>query len=130
MIYLGILLAVVAAQVFREGPVTGHRIRGAIVIYLLLGGMWAFALPGGGLDHPPGLPPAGRPDRRRSGRAPADADVFQFHHSYHYRIRRYHPGPPGGAHLAMLEALVGQLYPAITLARLVSLAVMHQKGKS
>ena len=31
--------------------------------------------------------------------------------------------------LAMLEALVGQLYPAITLARLVSLGVMYQKGK-
>jgi len=24
---------------------------------------------------------------------------------------------------------VGQLYPAITLARLVSLGIMHQKGK-
>jgi voltage-gated potassium channel Kch len=32
--------------------------------------------------------------------------------------------------LTMFEALVGQLYPAITLARLVSLAVMHQKAKS
>lgn len=32
--------------------------------------------------------------------------------------------------LTMLEALVGQLYPAITLARLVSLAVMHRKEKS
>jgi len=31
--------------------------------------------------------------------------------------------------LAMLEALVGQLYPAITLARLVSLGVMHRKEK-
>jgi hypothetical protein len=41
LIYLGFLLAVVVVQVFREGPVTGHRIRGAIVIYLLLGGIWA-----------------------------------------------------------------------------------------
>jgi hypothetical protein len=31
--------------------------------------------------------------------------------------------------LTMFEALVGQLYPAITLARLVSMAVMHQKEK-
>jgi len=35
LIYLGILLAVVIAQVFRDGPVTAHRIRGAILIYLL-----------------------------------------------------------------------------------------------
>jgi hypothetical protein len=31
--------------------------------------------------------------------------------------------------LVMLEALVGQLYPAIVLAWLVSLAIMHQKAK-
>ena len=31
--------------------------------------------------------------------------------------------------LAMLEALVGQLYPAIVLAWLVSLAILHQKEK-
>jgi len=31
--------------------------------------------------------------------------------------------------LVMLEALVGQLYPAIILAWLVSLAIMHQKDK-
>ena len=31
--------------------------------------------------------------------------------------------------LVMLEALVGQLYPAIILAWLVSLAIMHQKEK-
>ena len=42
LIYLGILLTLVIAQVFRDGPVTAHRIRGAILIYLLLGVMWAF----------------------------------------------------------------------------------------
>jgi hypothetical protein len=42
LIYLGILLAVVIAQVFQDGPVTAHRIRGAILIYLLLAVMWAF----------------------------------------------------------------------------------------
>jgi hypothetical protein len=41
LIYLGFLLAMVAVQVFGEGPVTSHRICGAIVIYLLLGGLWA-----------------------------------------------------------------------------------------
>ncbi len=45
LIYLGFLLAVVEVQVFGEGPVTGHRIRGAIVVYLIalyraLGGGW------------------------------------------------------------------------------------------
>ena len=42
VIYFCLLLAVVAAQVFRSGPVTVHRICGAVVVYLLLGVMWAF----------------------------------------------------------------------------------------
>lgn len=37
IMYLGLLLATLVLQVFREGPVTSHRICGAIVIYLLLG---------------------------------------------------------------------------------------------
>ena len=41
LIFLGFLLAVVIVQVFGEGPVTGHRLRGAIVVYLLLGAIWA-----------------------------------------------------------------------------------------
>ena len=71
LIFLGFLLAVLIVQVFGAGAVTAHRIRGAIVVYLLLGGDVEFALPFGGLDHPQFLPPAGGPGpsaiRRRSG---------------------------------------------------------------
>lgn len=38
LIFLGFLSAVLIVQIFGGGPVTGHRIRGAIVVYLLLGG--------------------------------------------------------------------------------------------
>ena len=41
LIFLGFLFAVLIVQVFGAGPVTPHRIRGAIVVYLLLGGMWS-----------------------------------------------------------------------------------------
>jgi hypothetical protein len=41
LFFLGFLLAVLIVQVFWAGPVTGHRIRGAIVVYLLLGGIWS-----------------------------------------------------------------------------------------
>lgn len=34
---------VVAGQVYRNGPVTHHRILGAVAVYLLLGLMWASA---------------------------------------------------------------------------------------
>ena len=40
---LGLLSLVVLAQVFRKGPVTLHRVRGAIAAYLLLGLTWGVA---------------------------------------------------------------------------------------
>ncbi len=69
LIFLGFLLAVLIVEVFGKGPVTAHRIRGAIVVYLLLGGVWgllyhlvALAIPNS--FHLPGDLAAG--DRWRS----------------------------------------------------------------
>lgn len=39
----GLLAGVVILQVFRKGPITGHRIQGAVAVYLMLGMIWAFA---------------------------------------------------------------------------------------
>ena len=41
--FCGVLALVVLVQVFREGPITRHRIGGAVAVYLLLGLGWAFA---------------------------------------------------------------------------------------
>lgn len=130
LIYLGFLLAMVAVQVFGEGLVTGHRIRGAILIYLLLGALWALLYQVVALSIPQAF-------RLPEGMAGGDPDVLQRMLTYFSFITLTTTGygditpvHPVARTLAMLEALVGQLYPAITLARLVSLAVMHQKEKS
>jgi len=129
LIYLGFLLAMVVVQVFGEGPVTGHRIRGAIVIYLLLGASWALLYQVVALTIPHAF-------RLPEGLATGDPDALQRMMTYFSFITLTTTGygditpvHPVARTLTMLEALVGQLYPAITLARLVSLAVMHQKGK-
>ena len=129
LIYLGLLLTMVAVQVFGEGPVTGHRIRGAIVVYLLLGGIWALLYQVLALAIPQAF-------RLPEGLAGSDPDALQRLLTYFSFITLtttgygdIHPVHPVARLLTMFEALVGQLYPAITLARLVSLAVMHQKGK-
>src|SRR5208337_1410535 len=129
LIYLGILLAVVIAQVFRDGPVTAHRIRGAIVIYLLLGVMWAFTYQVVALTIPQAfrLPEgliAGEPDALR--RELTYFSVVTLTTTGYGDITAVHPV---ARTLVMLEALVGQLYPAIVLAWLVSLAIMHRKEK-
>jgi hypothetical protein len=129
LIYLGILLAVVIAQVFRDGPVTAHRIRGAILIYLLLGVMWAFAYQVVALTIPQSfrLPEgliAGEPDALR--RELTYFSVVTLTTTGYGDINAVHPV---ARTLVMLEILVGQLYPAIVLAWLVSLAIMHKKEK-
>jgi len=129
LIYLGFLLAMVLIQVFGEGLVTGHRICGAIVIYLLLGALWALLYQVVALTIPQAF-------RLPDGMAGGDPDALQRLMTYYSFITLTTTGygditplHPVARTLAMLEALVGQLYPAITLARLVSLAVMHQKEK-
>ena len=129
LIYLGFLLAAVGVQVFGEGPVTGHRIRGAIVVYLLLGGIWALLYQVVALA----IPQAFRLPEGLVG----DSDALQRLLTYFSFIPLTTTGygditpvHPVARLLTMFEALVGQLYPAIILARLVSLAVMHQKAKS
>ncbi len=129
LIYLGVLLALVIAQVFRDGPVTAHRIRGAIVIYLLLGVMWAFAYQVVALTSPQAfrLPEgliAGEPGGLR--RELTYFSVVTLTTTGYGDITAVNPV---ARTLVMLEALVGQLYPAIVLAWLVSLAIMHQKDK-
>jgi MFS family permease len=130
LIFLGILLAVVIAQVFREGQVTTHRIRGAIVIYLLLGVMWAFTYQVIALTIPEAF-------RMPEGLAAGDSNALRRELTYFSFVTLTTTGygditavHPVARTLAMLEALAGQLYPAIVLAWLVSLAVTHQKEKS
>ena len=40
---MGVMIALVGRQVLREGPITVHRIRGAMALYLLIGLLWAMA---------------------------------------------------------------------------------------
>jgi hypothetical protein len=129
LIYLGILLALVIAQVFQDGPVTAHRIRGAIVIYLLLGVMWAFTYQMVALTIPHSF-------RLPEGMTAGDPDALRRELTYFSVVTLTTTGygditavHPVARTLVMLEALVGQLYPAIVLAWLVSLAIMHQKEK-
>ncbi len=129
LIFLGFLLPMVGMQVFGEGPATGHRIRGAIVIYLLLGVAWALLYQVVFLTIPQAF-------RLSEGMLGSDSDALHRLFMYFSFITLTTTGygditpvHPLARMLTMLEALMGQLYPAITLARLVSLAVMHQKDK-
>ena len=122
------LLVVVLWQVYREGPVTAHRIQGAVAGYLLLSVIFAIAyglletlLPASFL-LPSGYSHAGT----------------RINPSYYYFsvITLTTTGygditavSPSARTLVMMEALIGQLYPAILIARLVSLHVEWKREK-
>jgi hypothetical protein len=124
MVFLVLLLAILIVQVFHGGRVTAHRIRGAIVVYLLIGGMWSFFYFIAAMTLPHAF---NWPD----GHTPADLHAVQQGLTYFSFITLtttgfgdITPAVPLTRTLAMFEALAGQLYLVITLARLVSLAVI------
>ena len=114
-----LILCVVARMVYGEGEVTGHRIRGAIALYLLIAAFFAslYTL----LETV--SPGAFRfPDYWQKGRGIKDVlAYFSFVTMTTVGYGDVTAIHPFARSLAMFEALIGQLYPAILLARLVSL---------
>jgi hypothetical protein len=123
LVFLVMLLAVLIVQVFRRGAVTPHRIRGAIVVYLLLGGLWALFYFIVALFMPQAFhwPEGMLADDVRA--VQQILTYFSFTTLTTTGFGDVTPAIPLTRTLAMFEALAGQLYLVITLARLVSQAV-------
>jgi hypothetical protein len=117
LVSVAAMALVVLAQTFRAGPVNVHRVQGAVAAYLLLGLAWALAyelvaLRASGAFSGAGLGEAERPA----------FIYFSFVTLTTVGYGDVTPVHPVARSLAVAEALTGQLYPAILLARLVSLA--------
>jgi len=122
----GMLTLVVLGQVFRDGPVTHHRILGAVAAYLLLGVTWAAAYKLVALHFPDAFTgPVGR------GKLAMDSWMYFSYATLstagYGDIVAQHPVARS---LAVTEALVGQLYPAILIARLVSQEVQDRGNRN
>jgi len=116
---VAILAGVVFHQVLRAGPITVHRIVGSAAAYLLLGFAWAelYRLLAAVV---PGAIAA-------SNGAALDRSHFHYFSIVTLTTLGYGditPVHPLGRSLAMLEALTGQLFPAILIARLVSMELL------
>jgi Ion channel len=122
-----VFLVIVLWMVYQEGPVTGHRVRGAIAGYLLFAVCFSFAydlieyvLPGSFT-----LPLETQGIRGRFASflyfsvvtltTVGFGDIAAIH--------------PVARSLVMMEALLGQLYPAILLARLVTLQMETRRSQ-
>jgi hypothetical protein len=119
LLSLLLLLAVVLGQTLRRGPITFHRIQGAVAAYLLLGVIWA---------HAYALVATLRPGAFSGPVSPADGPRAFFYFSFVTLTTVGYgdvlPIHPVARSLANLEAVTGSLYLATLIARLVSLAVV------
>ena len=118
LVMLLLFAMVVAARSYRPGPVTHHRIQGAIAVLLLLGLVWANAYELLHLIHPDAFSGA-------VGNAPG-APTWIYYSFVMLTTMGYGditPVHPIARSLAISEALSGQLYIAVTLARLMALHV-------
>jgi len=121
---LAVLVAlgwVVLALVLRRGPITIRRIEGAIAVYLLLGFTWAHAYELVELWHPGAF--AGAVD----GTGSPPLTYYSFVTLTTMGYGDVMPVHPLARALAVLEALTGQLYLAIMLARLVSMELQSRR---
>jgi len=122
---LALVVAFLLRQVFREGPITSDRIQGAIAVYLLLGLMWGLAYQVVDLLAPGSL----QMPQAQSGSHPLFNHTLMYFSFVTLTTVGYGditPVHPVARSLANAEALIGQLYPAILLGRLVSLQISRE----
>lgn len=119
-----VILVVYRTSVFSKGRMTGDRVAGAIAVYLLLGLLWALVygmVAAIDVDAFKGLAPF---SLEESG-AQQEFIYFSFVTLTTLGYGDMSPVSPFARTLAWFEAVFGQLYLAVTIARLVSLEVTH-----
>jgi hypothetical protein len=122
LLVIMLLMGLFLIEVYRPGPITRFRVGGAVAAYLLLGLTWAyvyalveFQAPGS-LRFPDSAAPGQNLPRLR-----ADVAYFSFTTLTTLGYGDILPVSPFARSMAVLEALVGQLFVATLIARLVSL---------
>jgi hypothetical protein len=129
VISVGVFLGYVAfvvykTSVFSKGRMTPDRVAGAIAVYLLLGLLWALLYGVIAATDPDAFHGLALFSLEESG-AQQDFIYFSFVTLTTLGYGDMSPVAPAAKTLAWFEAVFGQLYLAVTIARLVSLEVTH-----
>ncbi len=123
-LFLAYILVIILSHIFREKEVTEDLITGAVCVYLLLGMVWAFVY------YFLELAKAGSFSFATT--SPQDVGPFIYYSFVTLTTVGYGDITPLTAparSLAILEAVTGQLYLAITIARLVGVHASGSRGK-
>ena len=125
MVAVVVIALVLLAQVLRSGPVNSYRIQGAIAVYLLFGVAWAHAYHITAALHPGSFNSA-------AGEMSSVLDwvYYSFVTLTTVGYGDITPVKPIARALSMGEALTGQLYLAVLIARLVAMEVVSWQSKA
>ena len=124
---LGITLgAVVARAVFAPGRITFHRVVGAVLLYLCIGLVFVSFYCFVALRAPNAF--TGLPPLHDDLAVAANLIYFSFVTLTSVGYGDIVPLHPFARGLANVEAIIGQLYPATLLARLVTLELEQRRG--
>ena len=124
VLFLGYILVIIFSHILREKEVTEDLITGAICVYLLLGMVWAFVFYFLELVHPGSF----------SFATTSEHDVGSFLYYSFITLATVGYGDivpltSPARSLAALEAVMGQLYLAVTIARLVGVHASQSRGR-
>ncbi len=127
LFFLVLLTSLILHQALREGPTTSHRIMGAVAAYLLIGMIWFLAYYLIALWIPGAF--SIQESSASGGRESLQSQLFYF--SF-VTLTTIGYGDIAAVHpiarmLVIFEGVMGQLFPAILIARLVSLQVQSKQ---
>jgi len=122
---MAILVVMTLKQTFLPGPVNVHRVMGGVAAYLLIGVTWAFGYKLL-LHEIPGAIHFQSSFAGASTGEPSRLLYFSFSTLTTLSYGDAYPVHRIARSLAIAEALIGQLYPAILIATLVGMAVQSR----
>ena len=115
IIFIGYIIVLILAHIFKQEEITRETIYGAIVVYILIGILWVFLYNFTEFLHPQSftfITELGREPRK-------DLYYFSFVTLTTLGYGDITPISGPARSLAMLEAVTGQMYIAVLIARLV-----------
>ena len=128
LLLLGLFSISILGNVLRAGRITADKIYGAICVYLLIGYAWTFAF--AITDE---LQPGSFSGLLETGPVDYIARIMRLRYFSFVTLTTVGYGDivplsPAARTMAMLEAVVGQIYLAVLVARLVGLHIVHATG--